>query len=312
MEFDIFKQRRTDILIPPTATVPQYAGLSLPFVNDATCDSKGFEVALGYTKTINNDFRFNIGGNFSYAHSNVVNINEPSNTLEWQKSTGKPIRAGFGAANGLLYEAIGIYRTAADLTQYPHLSNAVLGDLIFKDVNNDGVIDGSDRIRPTKTNTPEIIYGINLGATYKNWDLAMLWQGAARVWQYAFFEGGAGGIGNYTQLSFDNRWTPDNINSSGPRLFDRENASSALPNTYWVKNTSYTRLKNLMLSYSLPKSIISKLSISSLRIFVSGTNLLTFTGIKDLDPEATASNQNYAGWYNPQMKIYNFGLNVTF
>ncbi len=312
LEFDLFKQRRTNILIPPTASVPQYAGLSLPFVNDATCESIGFEVALGYTKTLANDFRFSIGGNFSYAHSNVVNINEPATTPEYQKMTGKPIGAGYGADNGLVYQTIGIYRTAADLTNYPYLGNATLGDLIFKDVNGDGIIDGNDRIRPARTVTPEITYGITMNATYKNWELSMLWQGNANVWQYTFFEGGAGGIGNYTQHSFDIRWTPDNVNSAGPKLFDRENASSGRFNTYYVNNTSYTRLKNLMLSYSLPEKIISKLTISKLRIFVSGSNLLTICGIKDLDPETRASNQGYAGWYNPQMKIYNFGLNLTF
>ncbi len=310
IEFDLFKQRRNNILSQPTASVPQYAGLSLPVVNDATTESKGFEVNMGYTKTVK-EVRFTVGGNFSYAHSNVVNINEPAGTLEWQRVTGKPIGAAFGET-GLLYESIGIYRTQADLDKYPHLANATLGDLIFKDVNKDGKLDASDRVRLDKTPTPQIIYGINLNANYKGFNLSMLWQGAAQFWQYVYYEGGSGGIGNWTQDFFNNRWTPQNPNASGPKMMDRENPSSAQPNTYFLKNSSYLRLKNIELSYTLPQRIISKLSFSDMRIYLSGYNLLTFTGVKDVDPEESASNQSYAGWTNIQSKTYNLGLSITF
>ena len=140
----------------------------------------------------------------------------------------------------------------------------------------------------------------------------MLWQGTGNLWQLVFFEGGSGGIGNFTQDYFDNRWTPDNPNASGPRIYDRESTSTASANTYFLHNSSYMRLKNLVLSYSLPGNIISKLSVADCRIFVSGYNLLTITGIKDVDPEETASNQNFAAWNNKQSKIFNAGFNVTF
>ncbi len=305
-ELDFFKQKRNQILAQPTGVVPQYAGLSLPSVNDASCESKGFEVSLGYNKAYR-DFKFNIGGNLSYAKSKVLNKNEASGVPAWQKETGKPIGASW-----LMYESIGIYRTQKDLDDYPRLGNAELGDLIFKDVNGDGQLDGNDQVRQGRTEIPEIIYGINMGAAYKNFDLTMLWQGAGNVSQYVFYEGGGGGIGTFTQEYFNNRWTPENPNSVGPRIYDREKTSVAKQNTYFLHDASYLRLKNIQLSYSLPGTLLSKIGVSNCSVFVSGFNLITFTDLKDVDPEATASGQNYAGWFNVQNKVYNFGLNITF
>jgi TonB-linked SusC/RagA family outer membrane protein len=308
LEVDIFKQKRDNILAQGGAVVPLYAALSLPAENVGSAQSQGLEVALGYTKNLG-DFSFNVGGNFSYTKSKIVDFNEAAGTPEWQKKTGKPI-----GADWLMYEAIGIYKTQADLDnpKYPRLGNAELGDLIFKDVSGDGILDGNDQVRLNKTETPEIIFGFNMGAKYKAFELNMLWQGATNVWAYVFYEGGSGGIGTFTQDYFDNRWTPENPNASGPRIFDREKTSTAKQNTYFLHDATYLRLKNLELSYNVPQSIISKAHFSNLRLFVSGYNLLTFTGLKDADPEATASGQNYAGWTNIQTKVYNFGLNLTF
>jgi len=306
LEFDIYKQKRDHILASGTAVVPLYAAVSLPKENVGSAESKGLEVSLGYTRKIG-EFDFNVGGNFSYAKSKMVNFNEAASLPDYQKQTGKPI-----GADWLMYEAIGIYRTQADLDKYPRLGNAELGDLIFKDVSGDGNIDGNDQVRLDKTGTPEIIFGMNMGAKYKNFELSMLWQGASNVWSYVYYEGGSGGIGTFTQDYFDNRWTPENPNSKGPRIFDREKTSTAKQNTYFLHDATYLRLKTLELSYNIPQELLAKVGINHLRLFVSGYNLLTFTGLKDVDPEATASGQNYAGWYNIQTKVYNFGLNLTF
>lgn len=304
--FDIFKQNRDNILDQAGAVVPLYAGVSLPAENVGSAETRGLEFSLDYTKRTNK-INYSIGGNFSFARSKVVNFNESESTPEWQKRTGKPI-----GADWLMYEAIGIYRTQDDLDKYPGLGNAELGDLIFKDVSGDGILDGNDRVRLDKTGTPEIIFGLNMSASYKQFDLSMLWQGATNVWTYAFYEGGSGGIGTFTQDYFDNRWTLDNPNSKGPRIYDREKTSTAKLNTYFLKDATYLRLKNIELSYTVPTRLITKAHFKGLKLFISGYNLLTFTGLKDVDPEASASGQNYAGWYNIQSKVYNFGLNLTF
>jgi TonB-linked SusC/RagA family outer membrane protein len=303
-DFDIFKTKRDKILATRSAAIPQYTGLSLPKENIGKCESNGFEASLNYSKKFNK-FGFSIGGNFSYAKSKITYIDEPASVQDWRKRTGKSIGADWE-----LYDAIGIYRTQEDLDKYPHLGNVALGDLIFRDVNDDKVIDGNDKIRPDKTNVPQIVYGINAGVTYKQWELSMLWQGAAKVWQYVFWESGS--IGNFTQDYFDNRWTPQNINSKYPRVYDRQATELGQNNTFWLKDASYLRLKNIELSYTLPKTAVDKLPIKGLRVFVSAYNLLTFTGLKDIDPETVAGSQGFAAWSTPQSRVYNFGFNLTF
>jgi TonB-linked SusC/RagA family outer membrane protein len=304
LDLDLFKTKRTDILASGASYVPQYTGLSLPAENIGECETKGLETVLGYNKRFGK-LGFNASANFSYAKSEILYFDEPATTLEWQKQTGKSIGAGW-----VLYDAIGIFRTQDDLDNNPHLSNAKLGDLIFRDVNEDGVIDGNDKIRPDKTTTPEIVYGLNLGFNYKNFGLSMLWQGATNVWQYVFFESGS--IGNFTQDYFDNRWTHLNINAKYPRIYDREVTSTAQKNTFFLKDATYLRLKNIELSYTLPDRLLQRLPFKDLRVYTSASNLLTFTGLKDVDPETTEGGQGFAAWSTPQSRVFNFGLNLTF
>lgn len=302
--FDVFKTKRHDILATRNAAIPDYSGLTLPDENIGKCSSWGTELSLNYNKKIG-DFRLNAGGNFTYAKSRIDFIDEAAGTVEWQKRTGKPI-----GANWLMYEATGIFRTQADLDNNPHLSNAKLGDLMFRDVNDDKVINGNDKVRLEKTPTPEIIFGLTLGLQYKQWGLNTLWQGAANVYQYSFFESGT--IGNFTKDFYDNRWTADNINAAYPKVYDRQATVTGEKNTFWLENASYLRLKNIELSYTLPQSLLNKLSISAMRVYVTGYNMLTFTGMKNLDPETAEGGQGFAAWSTPQSRVVNLGVNITF
>lgn len=303
-ELDVFKTKRKKILATRNASIPEYAGLTLPDENIGECSSYGTEMSLNYRKRLN-EFNLNIGGNFTYAKSKIDFIDEPAGIVEWQKRTGKPI-----GADWVMYESIGIFRTQDDLDKYPHMSNAKLGDLIFKDVDENNIIDGNDRVRLDKTPIPEIMYGINLGVDWKQWSISTLFQGAARVWQYTFFESGS--IGNFTEDFYKNHWTENNINAKYPRVYDREATVTGVKNTFWLQNAAYLRLKNVELSYSLSEKALSKSPFNGLRIFLSGYNLLTFTGMKNLDPETREGEQGFASWSTPHSKVYNFGVNITF
>ena len=228
-------------------------------------------------------------GNFTYNHSTIDFIDEPESTLPWQKRTGLSI--GTDGDMYLMYEADGIFRTQEELDSYPHLAEARVGDVRFKDINGDKVIDGNDKVRQDKPAIHRIMYGVNLGVNYRNWSLSMLFQGAAQVWQYTFLE--AGTIGNFTKDFFENRWTEDNINAEYPR-------------------TSYLRLKSIELAYDLPKSWLKNTPISAVRLSLSGYNLFTITGIRNIDPETQENSQGWAAWNTPQSNVYNFGINVTF
>jgi TonB-linked SusC/RagA family outer membrane protein len=310
-ELELFKTKRNNILATRNAAVPAYAGLTLPDENIGKASNKGIEITLGWNKSLNKDWSLMISGNFSYNHSKIEFIDEPSTTLEWQKRTGLSI--GTNGDMYLMYQADGIFRTQEELDSYPHLAEARVGDVRFKDINEDGIIDGSDKVRQDKPAIPRIMYGINIGASYKNWNLSMLWQGAAQVWQYTFME--AGTIGNFTKDFYDNRWTEENTNAKYPRTYNRDatvTGGGGYRNTFWLNNASYLRLKSIDLTYQLPSRWFANSPVKGVRLSLSGYNLLTFTGIKNIDPETQENSQGWAAWNTPQNKVYNFGINVTF
>jgi len=310
-EIDFFKTKRNNILATRNAAIPEYAGLTLPDENIGECSNLGTEILLGYIRQLNKDWRINVSGNFTYNKSKIDYIDEPASTLEWQKRTGLSI--GTNGNNFLMYQADGIFRTQEELDAYPHLSNTRVGDVRFKDINEDGVIDGSDKVRQDKPAVPRIIYGLNLGFEYKDWSLNMLLQGAAQVWQYTFMESGT--IGNFTKDFYDNRWTPDNIDAKYPRTYDRATTvtgSGDYRNSFWLSNSSYLRLKSIELAYNLPRKLLANTPLQNVRFSLSGYNLLTLTSVKNFDPETKANDQDYAGWNTPQSKVFNFGVNVTF
>lgn len=310
-EADFFKTKRNNILATRNAAIPEYAGLTLPDENIGECSNIGTELTLGFTKQLNRDWTIMASGNFTYNHSTIDFIDEPSETLPWQRRTGLSI--GTNEDLYLMYEADGIFRTKEELDSYPHLAEARVGDVRFKDINNDKIIDGNDKVRQDKPSVPRIMYGINLGANYKNWSLNMLFQGAAQVWQYTFMEAGA--IGNFTKDFYENRWTEDNINAKYPRTYNRENTvtgSGNYRNSFWLNNASYLRLKSIELAYDLPKAWLKNTPISAIRLSLSGYNLFTITGIDNIDPETQENSQGWAAWNTPQSKVYNFGINVTF
>ncbi len=311
VEIDLFKTKRDNILATRNAAVPEYAGLVLPDENIGRVSNKGIEMTLGWNKHINNDWDVMVSGNFSYNHSKIEFIDEPESTLAWQRRTG--LSVGTNGGNYLMYEADGIFRTQEELNSYPHLNEARVGDVRFKDINNDGVIDGADKVRQDKPAIPRFMYGITLGARYKDWNLSMLWQGAADVWQYTFME--AGTIGNFTKDFYENRWTENNIDAKYPRTYNRDatvTGGGGYRNSFWLNNASYLRLKSIELSYQLPAKFFTKTPIKGVRLSLSGYNLLTFTGIKNIDPETQENSQGWAAWNTPQNKVYNFGVNVTF
>lgn len=310
-EADFFKTKRNNILATRNAAIPEYAGLTLPDENIGICSNIGTELTLGFSKQLNKDWSIMASGNFTYNHSTIDFIDEPEGTLPWQKRTGLSI--GTDGDMYLMYEADGIFRTQEELDSYPHLAEARVGDVRFKDVNGDKVIDGNDKVRQDKPAIPRIMYGINLGANYRNWSLSMLFQGAAQVWQYTFME--AGTIGNFTKDFYENRWTEDNINAEYPRTYNRDatvTGGGNYRNTFWLNNASYLRLKSIELAYDLPKSWLKNTPISAVRLSLSGYNLFTITGIRNIDPETQENSQGWAAWNTPQSKVYNFGINVTF
>ncbi|MGV3760883.1 MAG: SusC/RagA family protein, partial [Parapedobacter sp.] len=184
----------------------------------------------------------------------------------------------------------------------------------YKDINGDGVIDSYDQIAIGDAHIPELNYGFGASMSYKGFDVSAFFHGVGNVTRIIGggpLYGQSGNILVYGQIYSDvadNRWSARNPDPGAtyPRLSMIENSNNRQPSTFWQRDMSFIRLKNVELGYSLPKSWISPVNLSTVRFYVQGQNVLTFSSFKLWDPELDTS---YGGVY-PQMRILNFGLNI--
>jgi TonB-linked SusC/RagA family outer membrane protein len=303
---EFFYSKRADILAPRDASVPGFTGLALPDENIAEVDNRGFEIEAGYHKNVNNDLRIDLSGNIAYNHNEVVFMDEPERAVPWQERTGHP----YGAT--LLYNAIGIFKDQAQVDSYPHWSGAQPGDVIFEDVSGDGKITNDDKILLDGTDAPEIFYGINLDVTWKNWNLTVLAQGQGTHYRLNIADGRRGEAGNYMQWEFDGRWTPENTDASVARAYNRADLYWSFANgnqrsTYHYDNMAYCRLKNAVLTYTIPSTYVQKVGLSRASIYFAGNNLfLIYAAQKNFDPEIGAP-LTY-----PAIRTMALGVRVTF
>ncbi|PSR53507.1 SusC/RagA family TonB-linked outer membrane protein [Adhaeribacter arboris] len=305
---DYFDNLRSDILWRRSASIPTSTGMSLPPENIGKSGNRGFDFSVTYNNRTENELTYEVGINAGYAKNRIVFWDETPGRPEYQLTTGRPIPTDpYAPDNDLYYQAMGIFKDQAAVDAYPHWPGARPGDIIFKDVNEDGKIDANDRVRNNKSNIPRLTAGLTARLGYKGFDFSALIQSATGAVNYISTESGE--IGNFLQSFYENRWTPDNINASGPRTFNRSNEYwVGNRNTYWLHKTDYIRLKNIELGYSLPQ-ITQKWGIQKLRVYVNAFNLLTYSpDYKDFDPElSSGSGQGY-----PLQKIVNGGISVTF
>lgn len=299
--FDYFRNLRSQILVTRNASVPGSTGLVLPPENIGKVSNEGFEIDLGY-RGGTSDFDYSVMFNASYSYNKIVFWDETPGIPEYQQSTGRPM------GSSLYYEAIGIFRDQAAVDAYPHLPGAAPGDVIFRDVNGDEVIDGLDRVMNTKSNMPRLLGGLTLNFSYKNAiDLNLFFQGAAGAVQYIDMVE-SGDWGNYYRFFADDHWTPENTSAKYPRAYNRSELYwTNTANTFWLKPTDYIRLKNIELGYSFSQSLTNKLGVDRLRIYANAYNLFTIDRLKYFDPEAIRTGRSY-----PAQRIINLGLGLTF
>ncbi len=309
---DYFYNLRTNILAYRNASVPGSAGLSLPRENIGEVVNKGFELQVAYRNRIGN-FQYQVSANGAYAKNHIKFWDETPGVPEYQKSTGNQMNAR------LYYQTIGVFTDQAAVDKYPHWNGARPGDIIFKDVNEDGKIDGLDRVRSNKTTIPTFTGGLTIDLQYKDFYATLFFQGAAGAERsYRTFSGGPG-VGNFMYNLVKDRWTPENPSSENPRVWERGGAywmTDGEPNnTYFVRSSDYLRMKNFEIGYGLPSGLIQKAGLQSARVYVSALNFLTFTKMTDFDPESPDDAPGSI-WVNSQVyplnKTINVGLTVTF
>lgn len=301
---DVFYNERSDILAPRNASVPDFTGIALPDENMAKVNNRGFEIEAGFHKQYFKDLRVDLTGNISYNHNKVVFMDEPVRSVPWQQRTGHP----YGAT--LMYKAIGIFADQAAVDAYPHWSEAGPGDVIFEDVSGDGKITSDDQILMDKTDAPEIFYGISLDLQYKNWSLSVLGQGQGTYYRHNMEDGRRGIGGNYFQWEFNNRWTPENRITDVARAWNRGDSYWVFgvnESSYYWANMAYFRLKNLVVTYKIPKKVFGNSGISNVEVYLAGNNLaLLYAAQHNFDPEIGAP-MTY-----PAVKTFAIGAKVTF
>jgi TonB-linked SusC/RagA family outer membrane protein len=316
-EFDVFQNKRSNILWRKSASIPQTTGATLPATNIGKVTNKGYEFRIGYNGQAG-ELKYSVSVNGGYAKNQITFWDETPGAPEWQRSTGKPIPSNVNDPNQqngtLLYQYDGIFSTQADIDanklDYSGVGASLLrpGDMKLKDINGDGKINGDDRVRADRNNQPRFQGGFNASLRYKNFDLSILVQGSTGG--QIFLQTESGTIGNFLKYSYDHRWTVDNPSTVDPRIVDRSNQYFSNGTSYWLKSTDYARLKNLELGYTLPGKIGSKIGLNSLRIYVNGLNLVTYSPSMNglFDPESTSGSAQYY----PQARVINTGLSVSF
>ena len=314
--FDWYKKTTDDIL--RSSQVSSLLGLSAPTVNNGSVENKGIEVALNYANMVKGGtfrgFRYNAGVYFDRSRNKLTEFGAEEIGSYSIKREGLPYDEYY------MLECIGVFADQAEINASPKQfnDNTQPGDLKYKDISGpdgkpDGVIDNYDR-RTFSGRFPGFEYGINASATWKGFDLSLIGQGVADKKYYTT----DWGVQPFMQGSSPNKdyikhmWTEENpYGAKHPKLYwqDMGGGKNTRPNSYYLKDASFFRLKNLTLGYTLPRVWTEKAIISKVRIYFSGDNLLTLTPYKGLDPERNGDGRDAI---YPQNRIYSFGLNVEF
>lgn len=296
---DVFRSNRKDILIARNESIPDYTGLSLPDENLGRVLNQGFETQISYRNYESEKFSYSFSGNFSYARNKVKFLDEASDIPEYQKREGYPIDSY------VVYDSDGLFQTQEEVDNYPHLPGTGPGDVKLIDTNNDGEINERDQVRKNYGITPEIIYGLNMGVNYGNFNLSVFLQGQAHAYLNIIPSL------NYDKDFFNKRWQQQGDNAY-PRVFRDLNSGSGQSNrtsTFWLKKADFIRLKNVSLSYNLPKNWMDAIHLDDTKIYLQASNLFTIDNIKYFDPESS-SNTGLESY--PLQRTIQLGLDLNF
>lgn len=316
---DVFKENRKDIFME-RRNVPGSAGFNRAiWANFGKVENQGVDMSLNVNKQINKDWFVSGVANYTYAHNKVMEIDEPISIVgTYRSGTGKPVGQLFGLiAEGLFteddFDENGKLKEGIPVQNFSDVNNLRPGDIKYRDMNGDGQITAVDETAIGGTRVPEIIYGFGANVKYKAFDFGFFFQGAGKTYQILrgenWLPGSVLGAGNIFS-NIDDRWTPENPSQNvfWPRLGNRAVANNERLSTWWLRDMSFLRLKNIELGYNFPKTWVNRIGVRDCRLFVRGSNLLTFSKFKLWDPELETTD----GLKYPQMKAVSVGLNINF
>ncbi|MCF3110641.1 TonB-dependent receptor [Niabella sp. CC-SYL272] len=316
-------RRTADDFVGPAQAFPAFLGTAAPQVNNTGMVTHGFDLTLGWKDRIN-DFKYGVEIVLGDYQSKVLRYPNPTGL-----NTTWYVGENFGDIWG--YQTVGFFKTNEEIAQAPK-QNALFsrwspGDIRYADLNGDGVINWGDNTlanpgdrKVIANTTPRYSFGVNLTAQYKNADLVVFLQGVAKrdavfynadVWDGAYFWGITGDMytGMLTTAQYD-RWTPETPNGYYPKFYmSGETRKNSQPQTRYVQNAAYLRIKNIQLGYALQPHFLKRIDCDRLRFFANVENLATFTRlIKTMDPEFSATD----GRVYPFQRVWSCGVNITF
>lgn len=303
LNVDVYKENRTGIFMQ-RRSLPSTMGLSgvTPYGNMGEVENRGVDVSLEYNKAFNKDLLVSVRGTFTYAH-NEVKARDEAKYLpnKYNSVLGKPVNSVYGLV------ADGLFASQEEIDNSPRqtfMPDYLPGDIKYRDLNGDGVIDANDRTSLGYPTVPEILYGFGASVNYKRWDFSFFFQGTARVSlrmydMHPFRDNQYSGF-NMTQYVADDHWSEadPNPNAAYPRLDYRYNANNTQTSSFWIKNGSYLRLKSVELGFTY----------KSLRAYLAGTNLFIISPFKYWDPEMGSGN----GLKYPLQRVVKLGLQYNF
>lgn len=305
--FDWYDKKTYDILMQLSMPGIFLGSLGAPYQNVGAVRNRGWEWSVNY-QDHKGDWSWYAGFNLSHVKNTILTMGDLTESIGGNtiNRVGEPIGSYYGI------KAIGLYRTEADLnrtnaegkviTQYG--AAPALGDIMYEDFDGDGNIDDNDR-QIIGNPFPDFTYGFNIGFSWKNLNVNTFWQGVAGIYRYSW-ETTTDIRGNFTDRWLD-RWSPENTDGSLPALGRSVNDKMS---SFWLERSDYLRLKNLEIGYTFRQPGLEKAGISHIRVYLSGTNLLTFTKLEDWDPEKTSGDTRND--IHPNMRTYSIGLNIEF
>lgn len=305
-ELAVYKKKTKDMLL--YLPVQGVLGMDAPAQNAGSMQNTGFDLSLFHNNRINKDFSYAVNLNIAYVKNKITDMcgtegENPDDSKYWYLE-------GYALGSFYGYEAIGYFNTEEELANdAKRTGTEQLGDIKYRDLNNDGKIDAANDRKVIGKDKPSWTGGLNIALYYKDFDFSAFFQGAFDVYgyytgesSYAFYNSG-----KVLERHLD-RWTPENHNASYPRII-KDSQINFSTSSFWLQDASYVRLKNISLGYNIPSVLTQKIGIDKVKVYISGENLLTFSGLEGIDPEAPASNR---GAYYGNVKKVSLGLKVSF
>ena len=312
IQADYFYEKREGIFIQRESTPSVVGTKTAQWVNLGRMKNQGFDMSLEFDHSFNKDFSISARGNFTYNRNKKLYDDKPDQIWKYQNLAGFANNQQFGLIAECLFES------EEDIANWPKQDFGTVrpGDIKYRDVNGDGVVNTFDKVAIGYTLVPEINYGFGASLKWKGIDVSVFFSGVGhvtRIIQGQNLFGASSTILRMGQIFEDvakNRWTLDNQNPNAPypRLSLNKVDNNQQLSTYWQRDMSFLRLKDAEIGYTLPESMTKKWGLSKIRFYIQGKNLVTFSDFKLWDPEVNA---NYGNVY-PLIRTFAIGANVNF